>query len=182
VPLSPATKQDLIDNISISQVEGISENRFRKTDQPRKIEEVIISDTHGKTAESLIRLFKTDSSGISYHYLIDKQGEIYSMVSEEDIAFHTPKHNSMSISVGLVHVPKQSPIFKDPNGRVKYEEYSDEQMQSLVDLLADIVSRRGLDVKNILPKNAVSRNKITEIGDMIEEIRARVLAKVSKRQ
>jgi len=180
VPLSDATKQDLIDNISITQVEGISERRFKKTDQPRKITKIIISDTHGRTAESAIKLFQSDSSGGTYHYLIDKQGEIYNLVPEEHIAFHTPKHNKTSISIGLVHIPKRSPILRDPDRPIEYEEYSEKQLESLVNLLADMVNRQGLDVNNIIPKSAVSPRKITEVADFIELLRDKVVEKIEE--
>ena len=54
----------------------------------RTIDTVVIHYTATSTAQEALSIFKDPNSKVSAHYLIDKNGDIYQLVREKDIAWH----------------------------------------------------------------------------------------------
>jgi hypothetical protein len=69
-----------------------------------KISQIILHYTDSPTAQSAINTFLDDDTEnrVSAHYIIDKNGDIYQMVSDGDKAWHTRGANADSI--GIEHV------------------------------------------------------------------------------
>lgn len=97
----------------------------------REITGVVLHNTESSSAMSAIYHFKDKSSGVSSHYLIAKDGEVYQMVDERHHAWHCRGANGQSIGIEIVAKGK--------------EEISKEQTRSLIDLLVDIMDRHDLD-------------------------------------
>jgi len=85
-----------------------------------------------------------NASGISIHYVIDREGNIESSIEEDRIAYHAKGKNSRSIGIELVNVG-------DGN-----EEFPETQIEALVKLVKDIKSRHS-DVTNtnIIPHSEI---------------------------
>lgn len=64
------------------------------------IDSIVIHYAAGSAA-SARAWFKNGDSGVSAHYIIDNDGNIYQMVSDEDTAYHATYYNSRSIGIEL---------------------------------------------------------------------------------
>ena len=99
----------------------------------RTIDMIVIHDTQAKTAESTISWFATKVSGVSSHYLVDKDGTIYQFVDEDRSAWHAGQSHFMgegninNCSVGIELV--------DDDDTDKYPEA---QSFALIELCADL--------------------------------------------
>ncbi|MBI4137020.1 N-acetylmuramoyl-L-alanine amidase [Candidatus Roizmanbacteria bacterium] len=111
----------------------------------RKILGVVLHITEG-TVESTINWFRSVESGVSAHYLVGKDGQVYQFVREEDIAW----------SNGRINKPSWNLLPKDQNGNthtisVEHEGYStdvwpEKQKQASADLIKDICVRNNLPI------------------------------------
>ncbi len=178
VPMTEEARKDLIDRITITKVEGVSNRLFRETQTDREINRIILCDTHSPNGDALIKAFKS-GVGVSgtYHYIIDKAGKISNLVPEKNIAYHSKKHSNDSIGIGLVHIPQKSPFLQ--NSKINYEEYSEAQLKSLTNLLADITNRYNIDINSIIPNAEIIPHKISDMTDRIHEIRKMVKKKTN---
>ncbi|MDF9776097.1 N-acetylmuramoyl-L-alanine amidase [Pseudomonas baetica] len=113
---------------------------------------VVLHYTNASLERSLQLLTHGD---VSSHYLIgdDKGATIYKLMDENVRAWHAGESewngrtwlNSSSIGIEIVN-----PGFKDtPTGRVWYP-YTEDQVQSLIVLLRDIVKRHGIRPRDII--------------------------------
>lgn len=122
----------------------------------RKIDTVVIHTSYDAIGgapydvDGLIREYK--SYQVAPHYLIDRNGKIYQLVEEKDIAYHAGKSqmpdgrqnvNEFSIGIELMNI--------------KVGQITDEQYQALNDLIKDIKSR--YDIKYVLGHNQIASNR-----------------------
>jgi N-acetyl-anhydromuramyl-L-alanine amidase AmpD len=112
----------------------------------RTIDMVVIHSTGGPTCdaqtgkpiwvgagaldENLRRIEADPNLGI--HYMIDRDGTLRSSVPEEQMVHHVFHYSGQSVAIELVN---------DGNG---VDQYPDAQLAALVNLLRDIVHRRGI--------------------------------------
>lgn len=83
-------------------------------------------------------------AGIGYHYVVNKDGRVYIGRPEDMIGAHAEGHNSYSIGIAA-------------QGDYSTETMPEVQKQAIIDLIADIKSRRGnLYVKGHRDVNATS--------------------------
>jgi N-acetylmuramoyl-L-alanine amidase len=117
-----------------------------------RVQFVVLHYTNASLERSLQLLTHGD---VSSHYLIgdDKGATIYKLMDENVRAWHAGESewngrtwlNSSSIGIEIVN-----PGFKDtPTGRVWYP-YTEDQVQSLIVLLRDIVKRHGIRPRDII--------------------------------
>lgn len=142
-----------------SNVRRASGFNFRVPESPRTIREIIISDTQSPDLETELRGLQL--FGVSYHYLIDHNGEIHQLVDDANIAFHTSRRNEGSIGIGLVHMTGG-------------EDYPYPQFESLVSLLITLVNDHPIERNDILLKSDVNPRRSTDLDNRILEIRSRV--------
>lgn len=121
------------------------------------IQHIVVHYTAGWELDTAIATLK--QKGASYHYLIDRDGQVYQYVPEEERANHAGctkdkgpncKGGYNSISIGISFVNRGGPFtscqskfnscYEDTNGK-KWEGYTQEQLDSFVSLVADITSR-----------------------------------------
>lgn len=127
-----------------------------KAAEGRKIDTVIIHTSYDDMGpvpydvDGLIKEYK--SYKVAPHYLIDRNGQIYLLVEEKDIAYHAgvsqmedgrKNVNDFSIGIELMNT--------------KIGQMTDEQYQALNWLLKDIKSRQG--IKYVLGHNQVASNR-----------------------
>jgi len=72
-----------------------------------KIDMIVLHYTDGPNAQSAIDHFLDQSSQVSAHYIIDRNGDIYQMVSDSDKAWHALAANARSIGIEHVAMPGQ---------------------------------------------------------------------------
>ncbi len=101
----------------------------------RDISVIVLHHTGPGGLNATISWAKNDDSNISYHYIVDTDGEIYQMVKEADKAWHAGKSsfrgnrsvNAISLGVALVGAGK--------------EKFTDEQYKSVA-WLCDMLRKK----------------------------------------
>jgi hypothetical protein len=143
----------LVDQTALpSAVLEIPRQGFRPVEGKRQITEIIVSDTQNNDLQA--ELAALDRLGVSYHYLIDLDGTVMKLVDENNIAFHTARHNNDSIGVGVTHVSGGT--------------YTDAQKASLKKLITEIAERYSIPKSKIIAKSEVS-DKLSDF-DSIKDV------------
>ena len=109
------------------------------------IRALVLHDTGGKTAEGALSWFESAQSGVSAHYIIGKDGQVFRCVPDEQIAWHAGhsrlwgRENVNWFSLGLEIVDDND---SDP--------YPAAQMDSLIWLAEDLCRRHALTLGGIV--------------------------------
>lgn len=111
---------------------------------PRKANYVILHHTHADTLQRALAVLTSPVSGVSSHYLIDRDGRVLQLVDETQRAWHAGESywgghldlNSASIGVEIVN-----------NGK---EPFPQSQINALLALLADIQVRQNIPRANFI--------------------------------
>lgn len=109
-----------------------------------KIDTIVIHYTDMKDAKSALERLCDKDAEVSSHYLIDKQGQIFSLVPDHLRAWHAglscwrgrEKVNDYSIGIEL-----------DNNGK---EEFSKDLMDSLINLCHFLIKKHPIEQRNIV--------------------------------
>lgn len=139
-------------------IERPSPNHGARPDRA-SIDAIVLHGTAG-TAESDLSWLCNADSRVSYHYLIDRDGQVYRLVDEERRAWHAnpsewdgrPDLNDWSIGVGLSN---RGPVGADPRNPGQ-ESYPSAQLMAAAELLTDICDRHGIPWRMILTHAQVS--------------------------
>lgn len=127
---------------------------------------VVLHYTGMPTAdEALARMCDPDAQ-VSAHYMIDEDGTVTSLVPERKRAWHAGKAywrgitdvNSASIGIELVN----------PGHEWGYRPFTEDQMSSLLPLLADIVDRYDIPRANVVGHSDVSPARKEDPGELFE--------------
>lgn len=119
----------------------------------RDITIIVIHDTGGRTAESALSWMESPLSNVSSHYLVDKDGTIYQLVEDEDVAWHVGAsvlwHESdlNRIALGIELVDDS------------LDKYPDEQMTALIDLTAGLCDKYQIPLNRIVGHENVAMPK-----------------------
>src|ERR1700761_6173946 len=120
--------------------------------QPRPagttIDMLVIHYTGMQSAAAALERLCDPASEVSAHYLIDEAGEVFSLVDEENRAWHAgvsnwrgqPNVNSRSIGIELVN----------PGHEFGYRPFPAAQMAALADLSHGILARWPIPARHIL--------------------------------
>jgi N-acetyl-anhydromuramyl-L-alanine amidase AmpD len=133
-------------------------NKETKKETARTIDTVIVHatynpDTKKQNLQNAIMLWK--KYGVSPHYAIDREGQIYRLVPEKYIAYHAGKSvlpngeaniNTRSIGIELIYTKEQSP--------------SEKQYIALNSLLAEISARYTINY--VLGHNEIAKQRKTD--------------------
>lgn len=117
---------------------------------------VVVHGTAGTDAGDLDWLTRADSQ-VSYHYLIQRTGQVYRLVNEERRAWHAGKSewrgrtdcNDYSIGIGFSNLGKSEP-------------YTDAQYEAGGRLLREILGRWTLDFDAVVGHFHVSPGRKTD--------------------
>src|SRR5882724_7275402 len=77
-----------------------------------RIDKIVLHCTEGSLASALAEFQKSDGRQVSAHYVIDRNGDIYQMVSDSDRSNHCMGTNQNSI--GIEHVGSETDPFTAP--------------------------------------------------------------------
>jgi N-acetyl-anhydromuramyl-L-alanine amidase AmpD len=131
----------------------------RKADHPRKIEAIIVHSSYNAltpdsfSVDGVLREYR--QIGVSPHYIIGRDGTIYRLVRDRDIAYHAGKStlpdgktdvNSVSIGIEIVNTIHDSP--------------TDAQYASLVLLVRCLESR--YDISYVLGHKDIAPGRKTD--------------------
>ncbi len=114
-------------------------------------------------AEALARMTDPEAK-VSAHYMIEEDGRVYSLVSEERRAWHAGVSfwkgatdiNAASIGIELVN----------PGHEFGYRAFPDAQVQALIELMDDIRSRWTIPESRILGHSDVAPARKTDPGEL----------------
>lgn len=117
--------------------------------------------------EALARLTDSSAAGsVSAHYLIDQDGTVHRLVSEDKRAWHAGRSywrgitdvNSASIGIELIN----------PGHEWGYVPFPDAQMAALVPLLAGIVRRHDIPRANVVGHSDVAPARKDDPGELFD--------------
>ena len=138
---------------------------FKKVSSPnfsrgkdRKITCVVIHSTATGGLSSPLEWLTLPASKVSAHYLIDKDGSIYGLVEEKNIAWHAGESfwqnqaqvNAYSIGIELVN----------PNDG--FYPYPEEQIQACADLVVSICRDFAIAAKDVVGHKDVALGRKTD--------------------
>lgn len=115
--------------------------------------------------EALERMCDADAK-VSAHYMIDTEGMVTSLVSEDRRAWHAGKSywrgvtdvNSASVGIEIVN----------PGHEWGYEPFTDDQMTALLPLLADVVERYDIPRANVVGHSDIAPARKQDPGELFD--------------
>lgn len=118
-----------------------------------------------KTIHALKRMCNPVAK-VSAHYLIDANGQIFQLVSEEKRAWHAgisfwrgnKNINDRSIGIELAN----------PGHEFGYQKFPKPQIESLIRLAADIILRHAIPARNVVGHSDISPTRKKDPGEFLD--------------
>lgn len=129
--------------------------------------DILLLHYTGMTGGDVARARLCDpATQVSAHYLIEEDGRIYSLVAEEDRAWHAgvsvwqgaTNTNARSIGIELVN----------PGHEFGYRDFPEAQMAALIPLCQDIVARHGIAAARVLGHSDVAPQRKEDPGERFD--------------
>jgi N-acetylmuramoyl-L-alanine amidase len=125
---------------------------------------IVLHYTGMPSAEGALDRLTSPDAKVSCHYLVDEDGSIYRLVDEARRAWHAGQSrwrgisdvNSASIGIEIVN----------PGHEFGYREFPDEQIASLIPLVADIKERHGIGRGNVVGHSDVAPKRKEDPGEL----------------
>ncbi len=125
---------------------------------------IVLHYTGMQTGEAALARMTDSESKVSAHYMIEEDGRLYSLVSEERRAWHAGVSfwkgdtdiNAASIGIELVN----------PGHEFGYRAFPDAQIEALIELMDDIRSRWTVPESRILGHSDVAPARKTDPGEL----------------
>ncbi|MCF2514059.1 N-acetylmuramoyl-L-alanine amidase [Sphingomonas sp. G124] len=125
---------------------------------------IVLHYTGMPDAESAIDRLTSPDARVSAHYVVKEDGEVLQLVDEEKRAWHAGKSywrgttdvNSASIGIEIVN----------PGHEFGYRPFPDEQIASVIPLVADIKDRHGIGRGNIVGHSDVAPGRKEDPGEL----------------
>lgn len=134
---------------------------FKKGGKDRRVTCVVIHATATSGVNSPLEWLCDENSKVSAHYLIDRDGTVYHLVAETDVAWHAGESewrdrqnvNTFSIGVELV------------NANDGEQHYPDKQVEACAGLVADACLRHGVRLEDVVGHKDVAPGRKTDPAD-----------------
>lgn len=132
-------------NLSIIPAPSPNYNQRRNN---AKVDMLVIHYTGMLTAQAALDRMQQKEAEVSAHYMIDENGAIFQLVSEEYRAWHAGisfwrgRDDINSVSIGIELVNK--------GHEFGYHNFAPAQMTSLITLCHDILNRHNIPKQNIV--------------------------------
>jgi N-acetylmuramoyl-L-alanine amidase len=125
---------------------------------------IVLHYTGMQTAQAAIDRLRDPAAKVSAHYLVAEDGQILRMVAEEQRAWHAGKShwrgiedvNSASIGIEIVN----------PGHEFGYRPFMEEQIDSVVGLVGDIVARHGITRGNVVGHSDIAPTRKQDPGEL----------------
>ncbi|MBT0666812.1 N-acetylmuramoyl-L-alanine amidase [Novosphingobium profundi] len=132
----------------------------------RPITMVVLHYTGMKSAAEALERMCDPAAEVSAHYMIDEEGIVTSLVSEENRAWHAGRSywrgesdvNSASIGIELVN----------PGHEWGYRAFPEAQMDALLPLLADILDRHDIPRANVVGHSDIAPARKQDPGELFD--------------
>lgn len=116
-------------------------------------------------AVAISRLRSADSK-VSSHYVVAEDGQVLRLVDEEKRAWHAGRSfwrgvtdiNSASIGIEIIN----------PGHEFGYRPFTDQQMDSLIPLVADIVARHKIKPPNVVGHSDIAPSRKQDPGELFD--------------
>ena len=130
------------------------------------IDMLVLHYTDMKSGREAIDHLCAEASRVSAHYVVEEDGEIYSLVDEEQRAWHAgesywrghPNINGRSIGIEIVN-PGHS------NG---YRAFTELQMQSVINLCHEIIARHPIPPRNVIGHSDAAFLRKMDPGELFD--------------
>jgi N-acetylmuramoyl-L-alanine amidase len=124
---------------------------------------LLLHYTGTPTAEYALELLTTDAGQVSCHYLVHEDGRIVHMVDEDMRAWHAGVSswdgrddvNSRSIGIEIVN----------PGHGDDYHDFPDSQIEAVIALSRDIISRHAIQPRHVLAHSDVAPGRKVDPGE-----------------
>lgn len=132
-------------------------------DRERAISCIVLHYTGMETGSAAIARLCDPAAKVSSHYVVDEAGVIYKLVEEEKRAWHAGVSywrgetglNNSSIGIEIVNKGHEH----------GYEEFPKLQIEAVIALCKDIITRHNLDPKAILAHSDIAPNRKQDPGE-----------------
>lgn len=147
-----------------------------KKRNPEKLRLIVLHCTELPTLEQARefgeRVVLEDGTGHSGHYYLDRDGRVYRFVEDRRIAHHVARHNNESIGIELVNSGRYPNWFYS-NSQLFEEQYTDEQIFSLKELLSDL-RRKYPGISGIARHSDLDTRLVAAEDDPRKQVRRRL--------
>jgi N-acetylmuramoyl-L-alanine amidase len=125
---------------------------------------IVLHYTGMPSAEGALDRLTSPEAQVSCHYLVDEDGSIYRLVDETKRAWHAGKSrwrgvgdiNSASVGIEIVN----------PGHEFGYRPFPDEQIASVIPLVADIKARHGIGRGNVVGHSDIAPARKEDPGEL----------------
>ena len=125
---------------------------------------IVLHYTGMPDAEGALARLTSPEAKVSAHYMVKEDGEVIQLVDEEHRAWHAGKAywrgitdvNSASVGIEIVN----------PGHEFGYRHFPDEQIASVIPLVADIKERHGIGRGNIVGHSDVAPGRKEDPGEL----------------
>ena len=127
---------------------------------------VVLHYTGMRTAAEALDRMCDPAAEVSAHYMIDEDGTVIRLVSEDKRAWHAGRSswrgitdiNSASVGIELVN----------PGHEWGYRPFADAQMDALLPLLADIIDRHDIPRANVVGHSDIAPARKEDPGELFD--------------
>ena len=129
----------------------------------KQIKFIIFHYTGMKKESAAIKKLTNVQSEVSSHYLIKKNGEIFTLVPDLYIAWHAGKSswkNYVSLNKNSIGIE-----ISNPGHEFKYKKFSTKQIISLLKLSKFLIKKYKVDPKNILGHSDIAPSRKKDPGE-----------------
>lgn len=133
-------------------------------DRQAPITMIVLHYTGMADADAALARLCDPEAKVSAHYLVDENGEVTRLVSEEKRAWHAGRShwrgmtdiNSASIGIEIVN----------PGHEFGYRDFPEAQIEALIPLVADIKDRHGITRGNIVGHSDIAPARKRDPGEL----------------
>ncbi len=130
------------------------------------VDMLVLHYTGMKTAQEAITRLRDPQAKVSAHYVVDEDGSVYRLVEESERAWHAGKSawrgntniNQRSIGIEIVN----------PGHEFGYRDFPDAQMQSVISLCKEILSRHNIPARNVVAHSDIAPLRKEDPGERFD--------------
>ena len=128
------------------------------------LEMIVLHYTGMRSAQAALDRLRDPEAKVSAHYVVDEDGEVYSLVAEDKRAWHAGVSswkgktdiNSRSVGIEIVN----------PGHEFGYRPFPDGQIKSVINLSKEIIKRNVILPENIVGHSDIAPKRKTDPGEL----------------
>ncbi len=139
---------------------------FGDRDADGKIDILVLHYTGMQSAGAALARMCDPSAKVSAHYCIGEDGNVFQLVDDKQCAWHAGVSfwrghegvNQRSIGIELIN----------PGHEFGYRAFPEPQMDSLLDLCGDVLSRHAIPPRNVVGHSDIAPSRKTDPGELFD--------------